>query len=266
MAIGGLPSCLAVTLKYEGGYSNDPNDRGNWTGKKRGVGVLKGTKYGIAAHAYPNLDIKNLTLDDAESIYERDYWNPVRGESLPYGVDLATFDAGVMSGPRRGVRWLQAAVGAKQDGLAGSETIAKTIAANGKATILRICAKRRGFVQSLSSSNFFGRGWSRRIAEVEAKAVALWLTRGAGKLTEEDRAEIYNDSIAARNKAVAHTKSAKWTWTVGVALGGGDTILSRGPNLVVIGIVAVLMISGVVLWNKARHNKERALAYKAVGA
>lgn len=132
MAIGNLLSCLTFTLKYEGGYSNDPNDRGNWTGQNVGVGILKGTKYGIAAHAYPHLDIKNLTFDDAKSIYETDCWKPIRGDSLPYGVDLATFDAGVMSGPRRAVRWLQAAVGAKQDGLAGSETLGKTLAADGR--------------------------------------------------------------------------------------------------------------------------------------
>ncbi|NEK20712.1 hypothetical protein GR257_38950 [Rhizobium leguminosarum] len=69
-----------------------------------------------------------------------------------------------MSGPKRSVRWLQAAVGAKQDGLAGSETLAKTLAADGKETIQAICEMRRGFVLSLSSYQYFGRGWLRRIA------------------------------------------------------------------------------------------------------
>lgn len=62
---------LAFTLKYEGGYSSNRKDPGNWTGGKVGAGVLKGTKYGIAAHSYPNLDIKNLTLDDVKPIYEK---------------------------------------------------------------------------------------------------------------------------------------------------------------------------------------------------
>ncbi|WP_409563980.1 glycosyl hydrolase 108 family protein [Rhizobium leguminosarum] len=78
-AVGNLPSCLIITLKFEGGYSNDPNDRGNWTGQNVGVGILKGTKNGIAAHAYPRLDIKNLTLDETKSIYERD-WKPILGD------------------------------------------------------------------------------------------------------------------------------------------------------------------------------------------
>ncbi|MFD1985561.1 glycoside hydrolase family 108 protein [Mesorhizobium newzealandense] len=263
MTIENLPACLAVTLKYEGGYSDNRNDRGNWTGGHVGVGTLKGTKYGIAAHVYPALDIKNLTLDDAKSIYERDYWKKVRGDSLPCGVDLATFDAGVMSGPRRGVRWLQGAVGAKQDGIVGNETIAKALAANGKVTIQRICAKRRGFVQSLLSSAHFGKGWSRRVAEVEAKAVTMWLTRGTGQLTEEDRAEIKQHGIAAKKKAVVRGKSAKCAAGLGAGVGIRDTILDHGPGWIVIGGVALLMIGAVVLVIKARHHKERVVAYAA---
>lgn len=66
MSVGNLPSCLIITLKYERGYSNDPNDRGNWTGHNVGVGILKGTKYGIAAHAYPRLDIKKSNVRRSE--------------------------------------------------------------------------------------------------------------------------------------------------------------------------------------------------------
>lgn len=258
------PACLAVTVKYEGGYSNNPNDRGNWTGGHVGIGTLKGTKYGIAAHAYPTLDIKNLTLEDAKSIYEKDYWNKMHGDHLPYGVDLATFDASVMSGPRRGVRWLQGAVKAKQDGIVGNETIAKALAANGKATIQRICANRRGFVQSLLTRAHFGKGWSRRIAEVEAQAVTMWLTRGTGQLTEEDRAEIKQDGIAAQSRAVAQDRSATCAVGVAVGVGVGDTILNRGPDWVVIGGVALLLIGAVGLWINASHNKERDVAYAAV--
>lgn len=72
MEVENLSACLAVALKYEDGYSNNRNDPGNWTGGQVGVGALKRTKRGIAAHVYPALKIKNLTLEDATSIYERD--------------------------------------------------------------------------------------------------------------------------------------------------------------------------------------------------
>ena len=62
-------------LPHEGGFTIDRNDPGNWTGGKVGKGKLKGTKYGIAANTYPKLDIKNLTVAQAEAIYKRDYWD-----------------------------------------------------------------------------------------------------------------------------------------------------------------------------------------------
>lgn len=45
-------------IGHEAGYSNDRRDPGNWTGGIVGKGQLKGTKFGIAANTYPNLDIK----------------------------------------------------------------------------------------------------------------------------------------------------------------------------------------------------------------
>ncbi len=66
---------FTYTVGNEGGFTKDPNDKGNWTGGSVGVGVLKGTKYGISAASYPTLDIENLTIDQAKAIYQRDFWN-----------------------------------------------------------------------------------------------------------------------------------------------------------------------------------------------
>jgi hypothetical protein len=68
---------LASIFGHEGGYQCLHNDSGNWTGGKVGKGVLKGTKFGIAAASYPKVDIKNLTLATASLYYERDFWNPL---------------------------------------------------------------------------------------------------------------------------------------------------------------------------------------------
>ena len=57
-------------IGHEGKWGNDRRDRGNWTSGVIGKGELKGTKYGVAAHAYPELDIKNLTIDDARKIID----------------------------------------------------------------------------------------------------------------------------------------------------------------------------------------------------
>jgi hypothetical protein len=68
------------TLKHEGGFQNDPDDDGNWTGGKKGVGVNKGTKFGISAKQYPKEDIVGLTEERAIKIYLTDYYLPLKLE------------------------------------------------------------------------------------------------------------------------------------------------------------------------------------------
>jgi lysozyme family protein len=73
------PAVEELIRNYEGGFQCRPDDPGNWTGgidpqTKHGIGELKGTKYGISAHSFPDVDIKNLTLEAAEALYERDWW------------------------------------------------------------------------------------------------------------------------------------------------------------------------------------------------
>lgn len=266
MAKGNLAACLSFMLPHEGGYTNDRRDPGNWTGGKVGKGVLKGTKYGIAANTYPNLDIKNLTIKNAEAIYRREYWNAIMGESLPFGVDLATFDPAVNSGPSRALRWLQGAIGAKQDGKPGAETVLKASKADGKKTIQAICAARLSFMRSLPIWKTYKNGWSRRVAEVEAKAVAMWLTKGgpidahAGRVLKEEAGK-------AESKAAQQKTQAGGTAGAGGVAGGGDALISGDPNWLLIGgIGAAVVIVAVLLVIHSRKNSERAKAYSAAAA
>lgn len=87
-----------IILTHEGGFQNIHNDRGNWTSGKIGVGINKGTKFGITAMSYPNLDIKNLTLQDAQNIYKRDYWDEISGDNLYPSLALVAFDTAINSG------------------------------------------------------------------------------------------------------------------------------------------------------------------------
>src|SRR3990167_4520575 len=101
MTAKNFDACFQKTLGHEGGWGSDPHDRGNWTSGKIGVGELKGTKYGIAAHVYRDLDIRNLSLAEAKAIYRRDYWKKMAGDQQPAGVDLAVWDLAVNSGVGR---------------------------------------------------------------------------------------------------------------------------------------------------------------------
>jgi lysozyme family protein len=67
-------SAFTRLIDVEKGFQADPRDRGNWTGGEPGRGLLKGTKFGISAAAYPSEDIEHLTLERAQLLYRRDYW------------------------------------------------------------------------------------------------------------------------------------------------------------------------------------------------
>jgi lysozyme family protein len=158
-----FPRCFAFTLGAEGGYSNNAADPGNWTGGAIGSGELRGTKYGISAAAYPQLDIQSLTEDAAEAIYRRDYWAVLQGDALPLPVALVAFDAAVNAGPRRAIIWLQQAAGCNADGALGPATLAAIGSAGALAVARDALARRLDFSARLPAWQVFGLGWARRI-------------------------------------------------------------------------------------------------------
>lgn len=155
-------------ISHEGDFTDDPRDDGNWTGGKQGRGELKGTKFGIAANTYPHLDIKNLTLAQAKSIYKEDFWD-VLGDDAHPSLRFQLFDAAVNHGHSNAVRFLQRAIGVADDGAFGnvSKTALKNMqCANGHNDILlKFNGYRFRFWASLKTFDTFGRGWVRRGAE-----------------------------------------------------------------------------------------------------
>lgn len=150
-------------IHSEGGFSDDPRDLGNWTGGKVGVGELKGTKYGIAAHSYPYLDIKNLTLAQAKEIYHRDFW-AIIGNAHP-SIKFQLFDASVNHGHPNAIRMLQDAVRVAPDGQWGGISQAALDAMETNDVLLRFVAYRLKFWAKLSIFDDFGRGWTNRGAD-----------------------------------------------------------------------------------------------------
>ena len=88
-------------LKHEGGYVNDPKDLGGET------------KYGITKRFYPDVDIKNLTKEDAKKIYYDDYWVKNKVHKLPDNLKYIYFDMCINQGRGTAVRVLQRAVNSK---------------------------------------------------------------------------------------------------------------------------------------------------------
>ena len=85
-------------MKWEGEFSGDPDDSGNWTGGQPGKGILKGTKFGISALAYPHLDIKSMTKEMAKEIYYKDYWLYNLYQNKPYPIDIIHFNTCINPG------------------------------------------------------------------------------------------------------------------------------------------------------------------------
>lgn len=146
----------------EGVYDNDPQDDGNWTGGKQGVGVLKGTKYGISAAAYPELDIQSLTLDDAKMIYFRDYWAKCQCDSWSPRLAFCLFDCAVNQGVGRAIKCLQRAAGVNDDGKIGPHT-REAVSRLDPITAVEYFQAERVLEYVLASRwERFKRGWARR--------------------------------------------------------------------------------------------------------
>jgi lysozyme family protein len=169
-------ACFAVVVGEEGGLSTDRADPGNWTGGRVGAGQLVGTKYGIAASAFPNIDIPNLTLSQAQAIYQKLYWSRVSGDLLPGPLALLTFDAAVNNGVKSAVTWLQAAASAAPDGVLGPDTLAAVavhVAANLDGLCSEFLAQRLVYMAGLSTWRTFGVGWARRLCALPYRAASL---------------------------------------------------------------------------------------------
>lgn len=158
-------TAFSRTIGSEGGYKADRADRGDWTSGRVNVGKLNGTKYGISAMSYPDLDIKSLTLEDAKAIYKKDWWDKLGLDKYPEGMAYQLFDAAINSGWHNAVEMLQAAIGVKVDGNLGPVTLAKFKTIQNDDMLMLFLAARLEFMTNVSTWSTYGRGWARRIAQ-----------------------------------------------------------------------------------------------------
>lgn len=173
MTASNLAPSLEKIFGHEGGFTDRKSDPGNWTGGKVGKGKLKGTKFGIAANSHPDLDIKNLTLADATEIYRRDYASKIKFDALPAGVDYATLDYAINSGPKKAAMDLQHVAGVADDGKIGPITLEAVRSKDAAMLIDDLCSRRLAFLQRLSIWDEYGKGWSRRVKSVHAEALRM---------------------------------------------------------------------------------------------
>lgn len=161
--------CFAMVIKSEGGFVDNPKDPGGMTN----LGVTRS-----AWQAYLNRDVtetemRALTPEIVQPFYKALYWDRIKGDSLPSGVDYAAYDLAVNSGPHKAAQYLQEIAGVPVDGVIGPQSLEAIQGCDAKETAESVCDMRLKFLKSLPTFETFGRGWTDRVGRVKAKAESM---------------------------------------------------------------------------------------------
>jgi lysozyme family protein len=169
MALATFERALAAVLKHEGGFVDHPKDPGGATNK----GITLATFRRFVKRDGTVADLKAITNEQVAKCYRAHYWNAVRGDELPPGLDYAVFDFAVNSGPSRAARYLQGLIGVEADGKIGPATIKAVNLHLNRELINALCDQRMAFLRRLNTFPTFGKGWTRRVDGVRKLALEL---------------------------------------------------------------------------------------------
>jgi lysozyme family protein len=161
--------CFELVLEDEGGYVNDPRDPGGRTN----MGVTQRAWESYLNRSVTETEMRTLTPENVKPFYKAMYWDKLKGDQLPAGVDYAAYDLAVNSGVSRAAKWLQEIAGVAVDGIIGPKSLEAIRACDAEEVVDVICDMRLEFLQRLSTFGTFGKGWSRRVAEVKEKATSM---------------------------------------------------------------------------------------------
>lgn len=160
---------LKAVLHHEGGYVNHPSDPGGMTN----LGCTKRVWEEWCGHEVDEKAMRALTPADVAPLYKSKYWDKIKGDELPAGVDYVVFDAAINSGPGRAAKWLQSCVGVDPDGGIGPKTLAAVAAVDAKTLIDDYAKRRLSFLTDLPTWPTFGKGWGRRVEEVRKAGLEM---------------------------------------------------------------------------------------------
>jgi lysozyme family protein len=161
--------CFAMVIKSEGGFVNHPKDPGGMTN----LGVTRSAWEAFINRKVTEDEMRALTPEVVKPFYKALYWDRIKGDSLPDGVDYAAYDFAVNSGPHRAAQYLQEIAGVTADGMIGPKSLEAIKSCDAKETADAICDMRLDFLKRLATFDTFGKGWSRRVTEVKAKAISM---------------------------------------------------------------------------------------------
>lgn len=171
--MSGFAQALPVTLRFEGGYSDHPDDPGGATMK----GITQNTYDAWrASRRLSPRPVKEISDDEVEAIYHRDYWVAGKCDALPWPVSLAHFDACVNHGVRNAAKLLQRALGVEDDGVIGPQTLGAVEDADPEELVNAMLWKRLEFYEAITlnkkSLRTFLLGWLSRVNHLRRRTLA----------------------------------------------------------------------------------------------
>ncbi len=224
-------SCLAETLRWEGGYSNVKEDPGGPTMS----GIIQ-VEYDAFRDrcSLPRQSVKQITRQEFTTIYRDNYWAPSRAGEMPPGLDLEVWDFSVNSGCGQAIKSLQRVLGLTIDGHLGTMTMAAIHNAAPQQLIRSYMDERRRFLRGLNTFWKFGKGWMSRCDGVETAALAA--NSGSHPLfhTAVDLAEPLADpdeQSAQIGKAPAQSPAPPAATEATVGVGGLGGLASVAPGI-----------------------------------
>jgi lysozyme family protein len=272
MTTSGFARALARVLVHEGGYVNDPLDPGGATNKGVTYRVYDAyrTRKGLPAR-----DVREIEGREVSEIYRLQYWDAVKGDELPAGLDYVLFDGAVNSGPSQSIKWLQRALGSVAvDGQIGQATLA-AVAEHGRPAELveAVCDRRLAFLQALKTWPRFGKGWRARVEGVRKLGKSWALGLGGAPIdaaTKPTRKARVSDArnLPGKGAADAATGGGAAAGTLGGAIETArqtlEPLSAASPYIAT--LVTILVVAGLALmlggmawrWYAARQAKALA--------
>lgn len=171
MSVDNFQPSLALVLRSEGGYVNNSHDPGGQTN----FGVTQRVYDAFRrSHALGVQSVSRIDTTEVAEIFKLQYWNAVRADEVPTGLDYVLFDEAVNSGSVASIKDLQTALGVKADGHFGMVTMGTLLAVNDRAALInKICDLRLNWLHRLKTWRFFGAGWRNRVQSVRAAALKM---------------------------------------------------------------------------------------------
>ena len=162
-------------LKWEGGFVNDPVDKGGATNMGVTIGTWRSVGYDKDGDG--DIDVDDLHLLTREDVIERvlrpHYWNRWRADEIHNQSVANILVDWVWASGAHGIRRPQRILGVTADGIVGPKTIAAVNSMDAMELHFRIKNDRIRFIAEICKANpsqeRFRRGWLNRIDELTFK-------------------------------------------------------------------------------------------------